>query len=96
MKKLMNYFFQGLLYIVPIVVTLYVVLWTFRKIDGILPFQFPGLGLIVIFILIVIIYIFIKVYLPIKFYICHYIPPITTYILIIYIKYIIYKITLQI
>jgi uncharacterized membrane protein len=55
MKKLMNYFFQGLLYIVPIVVTLYVVLWTFRKIDGILPFQFPGLGLIVIFILIVII-----------------------------------------
>ena len=48
MKKVMNYFFQGLLYIVPIVVTLYVVLWTFRKIDGILPFQFPGLGLIVI------------------------------------------------
>jgi uncharacterized membrane protein len=40
------------LYIVPISVTLYVVYWTFQKIDGILPFQFPGLGLIVIIALI--------------------------------------------
>jgi uncharacterized membrane protein len=48
MKKIINYFLQGLLYIVPITVTLYVVVWTFQKIDGILPFQFPGLGLIII------------------------------------------------
>ena len=48
MKKFINYFLQGLLYIVPITVTLYVVYWTFQKIDGILPFQFPGLGLIII------------------------------------------------
>ena len=52
MKKFINYFLQGLLYIVPITVTLYVVYWTIQKIDGILPFQFPGLGLIVIIILI--------------------------------------------
>ena len=52
MKKFINYFLQGLLYIVPIVVTLYVVYWTFQKIDGILPFQFPGLGLIIIIALI--------------------------------------------
>ena len=52
MKKFINYFLQGLLYIVPISVTLYVVYWTFQKIDGILPFQFPGLGLIVIIALI--------------------------------------------
>ena len=52
MKKIINYFLQGLLYIVPISVTLYVVYWTFQKIDGILPFQFPGLGLIVIIVLI--------------------------------------------
>ena len=52
MKKIINYFLQGLLYIVPISVTLYVVYWTFQKIDGILPFQFPGLGLIVIIALI--------------------------------------------
>ena len=55
MKKIINYFLQGLLYIVPIVVTLYVVLWTFKKIDGILPFQFPGLGVIVIIALITLI-----------------------------------------
>ena len=52
MKKFIYYFLQGLLYIVPISVTLYVVYWTFEKIDGILPFQFPGLGLIVIIALI--------------------------------------------
>jgi len=52
MKKIINYFLQGLLYIIPISVTLYVVYWTFQKIDGILPFQFPGLGLIVIIVLI--------------------------------------------
>ena len=55
MKKIINYFLQGLLYIVPIVVTLYVVYWTFKKIDGILPFQFPGLGVIVIIALITLI-----------------------------------------
>ena len=52
MKKIINYFLQGLLYIVPISVPLYVVYWVFTKIDGILPFQFPGLGLIVIIALI--------------------------------------------
>jgi len=55
MKKLINYFLQGLLYIVPIVVTVYVVFWVFKKIDGILPFQFPGLGIIVIIALITLI-----------------------------------------
>jgi len=52
MKKFINYFLQGLLYIVPISATLYVVYWTFIKIDGILPFQFPGLGLIAVIALI--------------------------------------------
>ena len=55
MKKIINYFLQGLLYIVPISVTLYVVYLAFNKIDGILPFQFPGLGLIVIIALITLI-----------------------------------------
>ena len=55
MKKIINYFLQGLLYIVPITVTLYFVVWAFQKIDGILPFQFPGLGLIIIISLITII-----------------------------------------
>jgi len=55
MKKIINYFLQGLLYIIPITVTLYIVVWTFQKIDGILPFQLPGLGLIIIISLITII-----------------------------------------
>ena len=55
MKKFINYFLQGLLYIVPITVTLYVVVWAFQKIDGILPFEFPGVGLIIIISLITII-----------------------------------------
>ena len=55
MKKIINYFLQGLLYIVPIAVTFYIVYIAFNKIDSILPFQFPGLGLIVIVALITLI-----------------------------------------
>ena len=61
MKKLINYFLQGLLYIVPITVTIAAVVWTFNKIDKIIPalldklginIQIPGLGLISIITLI--------------------------------------------
>ena len=55
MKKIINYFLQGLLYIVPITVTFYVVYWSFKKIDGILPFEIPGLGILVITLLIILI-----------------------------------------
>jgi uncharacterized membrane protein len=55
MKKLINYFLQGLLYIVPITATGAFVVWAFKKIDGILPFDFPGLGLIIIIVFITII-----------------------------------------
>ena len=57
MKKLINYFLQGLLYIVPITVTGAIVVWAFNKIDKIIPglldklgidMQIPGLGLIII------------------------------------------------
>ena len=61
MKKFINYFLQGLLYIVPITVTGAVVVWTFNKIDKIIPgildmldidMHIPGLGLIIIIALI--------------------------------------------
>jgi len=64
MKKFINYFLQGLLYIVPITVTLYVVVLVLEKIDSIIPglldklgvdLQIPGLGLIIIIALITII-----------------------------------------
>jgi uncharacterized membrane protein len=56
MKRFIGYFFQGVLFTVPIAVTLFVIYKIFILIDGILsplineilPFQIPGLGLIII------------------------------------------------
>lgn len=60
MKKLANYFFQGLLFVVPIVVTFYVVYLAIIWMDNLLPiqvpiavpwsdhFKLPGLGILVI------------------------------------------------
>ena len=42
MKRFFRYFLQGLLYIVPIFVTLYIVYWSFRKIGGILGDYLPN------------------------------------------------------
>lgn len=46
MKRLVNYFFEGLLFMVPIVLTLYIFYILFIKIDGILKIPLPGLGII--------------------------------------------------
>ncbi len=67
MKKLMRFFFQGLLYVVPLAVTVYVIavaiIWT----DGLImdreffhkgflaQYNFPGLGLVLILVLITLI-----------------------------------------
>lgn len=62
MKKALNYFFQGLLFVVPVAVTIYVLFKTILWIDSLLPFQIPikvpglknieipGLGLLTIFV----------------------------------------------
>ena len=67
MKKLINYFLQGLLFIVPITVTLWVLFRAMIWIDSLLPFQvpikipgynqieIPGLGLLAIFFLVTVI-----------------------------------------
>lgn len=64
MKKVLNYFLQGLLFVVPIAVTLWVIFKSILWIDGLLPFQvpiripgtfsfeIPGLGLLTIFVFI--------------------------------------------
>src|SRR5262245_2450346 len=61
MKRIINYFLQGLLFTVPIIVTFYVLFKTILWVDSLLPFQvpisigentkweIPGLGLLVIF-----------------------------------------------
>lgn len=67
MKKLIRYFFQGLLYITPIAVTIYVFVITFTWLDGLLrnleifsqepysKFSFPGMGLLVLLIFVTLI-----------------------------------------
>lgn len=44
MKKLTKYFFEGLLFLVPVAVTVYVLYLLFVKIDGIFRFDIPGMG----------------------------------------------------
>ena len=46
MKRLGQYFLQGLLFLIPLFVTLYVIYWIFIKIDGVLTLPVPGLGFI--------------------------------------------------
>mgnify|MGYP001248624288 CR=1 FL=1 len=47
MKKLSQYFLQGLLFLVPVVATVSVVYMVFAKIDGIFRFAIPGVGFLV-------------------------------------------------
>ena len=44
MKKISQYFLQGLLVLVPVVATAYVIYIIFTKIDGIFSFAIPGVG----------------------------------------------------
>lgn len=52
MKRLTRYFFEGLVFIVPVVATVYAVYFLFVKIDGIFKFKVPGAGFIVTLLLI--------------------------------------------
>ncbi len=47
-RKLPGYFFQGLIFIGPIAVTLYIIFQVFKFVDNLLDFEFPGLGLLVL------------------------------------------------
>ncbi len=47
MKRISQYFLRGLIFLVPLVVTLYVIYWVFVRIDGVLNLPVPGLGFIV-------------------------------------------------
>ncbi|MEC4676101.1 MAG: DUF502 domain-containing protein [Nitrospirota bacterium] len=47
MKKLTRYFFEGLLFLVPVAATIYMLYLVFIKIDSIFRFKTPGAGFIV-------------------------------------------------
>lgn len=53
-RRLLNYFFRGLLILVPIVVTVYLIVVSLQWIDSLIPINIPGLGLIVVLGIIVI------------------------------------------
>ncbi len=48
MKKLLGYFLQGLLYLVPIAATVYVVWEAVVFVDSLVPVDIPGVGLLII------------------------------------------------
>ncbi len=48
MKRIVRYFLKGLLFLVPLVATIYFIYFVFIKIDSILPFDIPGLGFVAI------------------------------------------------
>jgi uncharacterized membrane protein len=47
-KKILGYFLKGLIYTVPLVAIIYVLYSLFHYLDSLLPFEVPGLGLIVV------------------------------------------------
>ena len=48
MKRLVNWFLQGLAYLAPIAFTLWVFFAVFRYVDGWLPLPIPGLGFVIV------------------------------------------------
>ncbi len=46
LKRIISYFLQGLLYILPIGLTLYIIIELFVFLEKLNPFDFPGLGLV--------------------------------------------------
>lgn len=48
MKTIIKYFLQGTLVSVPLLVTIYVIYELFVRLDGLIPLEVPGLGLLII------------------------------------------------
>lgn len=55
LKVIVYYFLQGVLLTTPITITVYIIYILFGKIDGIIPFGIPGLGLATLFIFLTIV-----------------------------------------
>jgi uncharacterized membrane protein len=47
MKTLTKYFFKGLAFLVPVVLTIYVIYAVFTKVDNLFQFRIPGMGVLV-------------------------------------------------
>ncbi|MEM6522825.1 MAG: DUF502 domain-containing protein [Bacteroidota bacterium] len=47
-NRILTYFFRGLLFVVPLGLTVYIIYQTLDWLDGLIPIEIPGLGLLVI------------------------------------------------
>lgn len=47
-RRLLNYFFRGLLILVPIALTVYIIVIFLQWMDSLIPVQIPGLGLVIV------------------------------------------------
>lgn len=53
-RKIVRYFFSGMLFIVPLVATIYVIFISFSWLDGLIPLPYPGLGFAIIIVAIIV------------------------------------------
>jgi uncharacterized membrane protein len=51
-RRILTYFFRGLLFVVPIGLTIYVITLIIQFLDGILPIPIPGLGILIMLVFI--------------------------------------------
>lgn len=51
-KRILSYFFRGLLFVTPIVVTLYIIVQTILFLDNLIPAPIPGIGILMVLALI--------------------------------------------
>ena len=54
-SKLLKYFGQGLLFVAPLGLTIFILFWIFNKLDSMFEIGIPGLGLLILFVGVVII-----------------------------------------
>jgi uncharacterized membrane protein len=47
-SKIASWFAQGLLLLVPVSVSLYIIYFAFTKLDQLIPFGFPGMGILIV------------------------------------------------
>lgn len=48
LKRIFKYFLRGLLFLVPVALTIYIIVVSIQWLDGLVPMKIPGLGLLII------------------------------------------------
>jgi uncharacterized membrane protein len=46
--RIFRYFFRGILFLVPLALTIYIIIQSIKWLDGLIPVKVPGLGLLII------------------------------------------------